>query len=271
MANECATTKAAKVKVDLQISSSTYVLFLNSLNYSGKASPEVTRKPQASYHHKKAKAYIIMMISTNNTTMKRPIQPSQEMHAVPKNKKPRTEVTSPVSYLKSVFGTAALEKLSPKSFLKPDEEDIAAYDMEVVKAVRSCNVEKLKQMFAEGKNLNACNQFGESLLHMACRRGDLPIVSFMVREAKVRVDICDDFGRNPFHDTCWTSTPNLEVMDVLIEVADPFMMLSEDVRGSSPFDYARKEHFAKWVQYIESRRVSLQAKIKLGQPTTTTR
>jgi ankyrin repeat protein len=203
--------------------------------------------------------------------MKRPIQPSRGMHTGPKNKKPRTEVISPVSCLKSVFGKAALVKLSPKSFVKPDEEDIAAYDMEAVRAVRSCNVEKLKQMFAEGKNINACNQFGESLLHMACRRGDLQMVSFMVREAKVRVDIRDDFGRNPFHDACWTSTPNLDVMDVLIEVADPFMMLSEDVRGSSPFDYARREHFAKWVKYIESRMVTLQAKIKLAQPATTTR
>jgi ankyrin repeat protein len=180
----------------------------------------------------------------------------------PPNKKQRSDELSPVAYLRLLFGSAwCCLNSAPKSFLKPKEEDIAAYDLEVVRAIRGHDLTRLRQLYAEGRNLNACNQFGESLLHMACRRGELEIVSFMIREAKVRVDISDDFGRNPFHDACWTPTPNFEVMDVLIEVADPIMLISEDVRGSTPFDYARREHYKKWVKYLEEKKDTLQIKI----------
>ena len=52
--------------------------------------------------------------------------------------------------------------------------------------------------------------------------------------------------------------------DVLIEAADPCMMITEDVRGSSPFDYARREHYGKWVSYLNERKGMLQQKIKLA-------
>jgi ankyrin repeat protein len=203
-------------------------------------------------------AEMIPRITTTMTTplpISAPSSPGNHHH-----KKHKSDELSPVAYLRMLFGSACLNS-APKSFLKPKEEEIAAYDLETVRAIRSHDVTRLRQLYAEGRNLNACNQFGESLLHMACRRGDLEIVSFMIREAKVRVDISDDFGRNPFHDACWTSTPNFEVMDVLIEVADPVMLISEDVRGSTPFDYARREHYKKWVKYLEERKDILEIKI----------
>jgi ankyrin repeat protein len=172
----------------------------------------------------------------------------------PKRKKQRPDVVSPTAYIQTLFGTAGCVISDPKTFSKPKEEDIEAYDLEAVRAIRSRDLEKLRQLYTNGKNLNACNQFGESLLHMACRRGDLAIVKFMIREANVRVESRDDFGRNPFHDACWTSSPNFDVMDVLISAADPLMILAADVRGSTPFDYARKEHYGPWVGYLESRK-----------------
>lgn len=154
--------------------------------------------------------------------------------------------------------------LSTNGFQKPREEDIAAYDLEAVRAIRAKDIDKLRELHTNGKSLNACNQFGESLLHMACRRGDTSIVKFMIEDAKARVDIRDDFGRNPFHDACWTSTPNYGVMDVLIDAAEPWMLLSEDVRGNTPFDYARREHYAKWVIYLENKKELLQKKTRLA-------
>jgi ankyrin repeat protein len=189
----------------------------------------------------------------------------RKVQSNPKQKKPRIEEVSPKAYLRSLFGAAEFVGTGPKSFLKPKEEDTEAYDLELVRAVRSQDIKKLRELFSEGKSMNACNQFGESLLHMACRRGDLEIVQFMIREAKVRVDIHDDFGRNPFHDACWTSKPNFDVMDVLIEAADPFMIITEDVRGSSPFDYARRENYGKWLKYLDEKKEVIQRKIKLVQ------
>ena len=101
--------------------------------------------------------------------------------------------------------------------------------------------------------MDACNQFGESVLHMACRRGYASIVDFLLREVKARSDRCDDFGRNPFHDALWTSTPNFEVVDLLIDFADPALLLSEDVRGNHPFAYARSDHSERWIEFLEKR------------------
>jgi hypothetical protein len=175
---------------------------------------------------------------------------------------------SPASFLRSLFNQESDNSVmkpatpAPKVFTKPSAEDMAAYDLEVVKTVRSKNLEKLRVLYQDGKSLNACNQFGESLLHMACRRGDLPIVTFLIREAKVRIDIRDDFGRNPFHDACWTPVPNHDVMDVLMEAAEPGMLVAEDVRGSTPFDYARRDHHAIWIEFLESRKKVLIQKIR---------
>ena len=105
--------------------------------------------------------------------------------------------------------------------------------------------------------MDACNQFGESVLHMACRRGYSKIVDFLLREVQVRTDRCDDFGRNPFHDALWTPTPNFDVVDLLIDYADPTLMLSEDVRGNTPFAYARCDHNNQWISFLEKRREML--------------
>ena len=157
----------------------------------------------------------------------------------------------------SSSSTAATKK-KPLAFEKPPEADIAAYDIESVRAVRSSNVERLRELWANGKSLDACNPFGESLLHMACRRGDLKLVKFMVTEVKVRTDRCDDFGRNPFHDALWTSTPQLDLVDLLMDHMDPALLLAEDVRGNGPFSYARKEHDAQWIAFLEERKDKLQ-------------
>jgi ankyrin repeat protein len=145
-------------------------------------------------------------------------------------------------------------------FQTPNQTDMEAYDMESVRAIRAGDVDRLRDLYRGGKSLDACNAFGESLLHMACRRGDVRLVRFLVEEIKVRTDRCDDFGRNPLHDAMWTSTPNIEVMDVLIDHVDPSMLLAKDVRGNTPFAYARREHESKWIEFLEQRREKLREK-----------
>jgi ankyrin repeat protein len=153
-------------------------------------------------------------------------------------------------------------QLKTLTFQKPSEEDVTAYDLETVKAIRANNLDQLRQLWCNGKSMNACNQFGESVLHMACRRGYDKIVEFLLLEVKVRTDRCDDFGRNPFHDALWTSVPNFNVVDLLIDYADPALLLSEDVRGNTPFAYARSDHSEQWIKFLEERREKLIKRIK---------
>jgi len=167
-----------------------------------------------------------------------------------------------------------------KFFAKPGQETIDAYDTKVVDAVRAGNVPELRIMLQQDADtkeaatadqscktnrFNACNRFGESIIHMACRRGNEEVVRFLVEEAKVNLFVRDDFGRTPFHDTCWTSTPNYAVMDILLkrvcqleESPDDtesliFLLVTEDVRGHTPFHYSRRESWTGWVDFLQQR------------------
>ena len=207
-------------------------------------------------------------MKTNRKHKRQQPQQSQSSHQAAAAQ--GTSTISPVQLLRQIFVQA--QTTSPpqqqqqheqkRVFCKPSEENIQSYDLEAVRAIRSKNLPRLQELHQGGKNLNACNQFGESLLHMACRRGDLEILKYMIHEAHVVVDIADDFGRNPLHDAAWTPSPNFDVMDLLMEVADPCMFLAADVRGSTPFDYARKEHWASWIQFLESRKDKIAQRIR---------
>lgn len=177
----------------------------------------------------------------------------------------------PVNYLKSLYAVTttgveyANQKFGPSQFEKPRVEDIDAYDNEVIQAVRASDVIKLRFLAESGKSLNAMNRFGESIFHMACRRGDFKVVRYLVEEANVRMDCRDDYGRLPLHDALWTSQPNFDVLDILIRHCPPNLLLAEDVRGHTPFDYARSEHLQKWTSFLQERRQLLELRIALFQ------
>jgi hypothetical protein len=134
-------------------------------------------------------------------------------------------------------------------FPQVTEEQIAAYDIALVVACRSDDLETLRSLHAGGKSMNACNRFGESLLHIACRRGFVDMVQFLLDTCGLSVRILDDCGRTPLHDACWNPTPQLEICKWLIE-RDPSLLLVKDKRGSTPFQYARPEDWPTWRQFL---------------------
>ena len=174
---------------------------------------------------------------------------------------------SPVVFLKDIFArnqfgqTLLGDPAMYPAFARPTQEATDAYDLNVVQAIRHNDIERLRTMLREGKSFNACNRFGESLIHMVCRRGNIKIATFLIKEACVDVDVRDDFGRSPMHDACWTSKPNVAIMDLLIDSVSPEMLFAEDVRGHTPFDYARKEHYEEWYQYLSRKEDDLQRRI----------
>ena len=181
--------------------------------------------------------------------------------------KPPPAPQSPVDFLKALFsrnehGSCLLANLNDNmTFARPSKEATDAYDLTAVQAIRYNDMDKLREMLREGKSFNACNRFGESLIHMVCRRGNIEIARFLIKEACVDVNVKDDFGRTPMHDACWTSKPNVAIMDLLLDHVSPEMLLAEDVRGHTPFNYARKEHYEEWTQYLRGKEEDLQRRI----------
>lgn len=167
---------------------------------------------------------------------------------------------SPADYLQQALKEVSVNDESDieVDFVKPTQSMIDAYKMETIQACRAQDLSKLRQLFEKGEVLNCCNRFGESLVHMACRRGDLDTVKFLLLEAEASLYIRDDYGRTPLHDACWTSTPRFDLIDFLIEQAPEFLFV-KDVRGHTPLNYVRREHWSQWIKFLTERKHKLHA------------
>ena len=129
-----------------------------------------------------------------------------------------------------------------------------AYKAEVLEAMRKGDLTKLKEL-DESKtlNVNACNRWGDSLLHMACRRSQTEIVEFLLSKG-ANAHIRDDYHRTPLHDAAWTIEPNFELVDLLLKHGATYQVLMQDVRGFTPFDYVRQEHWGQWLRFLWERK-----------------
>lgn len=146
-----------------------------------------------------------------------------------------------------------MQPLHATEFLNPTPEQIAAYNNDAIAAVRSSDLSALRQLHADGQTLRCCNRFGESLLHVACRRSNSEVVSFLLHEANVSPRIKDDYGRTPLHDACWRGNPEYDIVELLLKV-EPRLAFVPDVRGHKPFQYARKEHWGGWKDFLNEKR-----------------
>lgn len=138
-------------------------------------------------------------------------------------------------------------------FEEPTEAQINAYDATVVTAVRDEDLDTLRNVHGSGRTLQCCNRFGESLTHMACRRGFVDVAKFLLEEVNVSTRVKDDYGRTVLHDACWSSQPRFELVELLIK-RDPDLLLISDARGFVPFKYVRREHWGQWIEFLSERK-----------------
>lgn len=165
----------------------------------------------------------------------------------------------PSDYVRSAFkangaNIDAVKKKAETLFIKPTQEMIDGYKPEILAAVRKNDLQRVIFLHKSGVlTNNCCNKFGESLLHLACRRGYTSIVRYLLQEVKISLNIRDDYYRTPLHDACWTAEPQYELVDLLVRLA-PHQLLMADIRGFTPFDYVREEHQGKWLRFLWERR-----------------
>lgn len=121
-----------------------------------------------------------------------------------------------------------------------------SYSSDIITAVRGSDLDFLRKNYADlNRNMNACNRFGESILHTACRKSQVKVVNFLLHEAKVNVRVRDDFGRTPCHDAAWQGTPSMKLIEMVI-IECPDLLVVQDKRGFTPLQYVRKPHRKAW-------------------------
>ena len=137
-------------------------------------------------------------------------------------------------------------------FQAPTPEEIAAYDHEAIAAIRNQDMATLKKFHSESRPLKCSNKFGESLLHMACRKGMLEVTTFLTQEAQVPFQVSDDYGRSPLHDACWAHTTNFELVDLILKDC-PDLLYIRDKRGNTPLSYLKQAKWAAWSTYLSGK------------------
>jgi hypothetical protein len=173
----------------------------------------------------------------------------------------------PSDYAKSVFksnghNVKRIQTSYEKNRLQtPTLKMVQSYLPRILNIVRCGDLKGLEQAYNDGVTIQCCNRFGESLLHLACRRSHTNIVRFLLehsqKELPNMLHLRDDYQRTPLHDACWTAEPNFELVDLLLRYA-PEQIVMEDVRGNTPFDYVRPADYGMWLKFIWERKSLLQ-------------
>lgn len=136
----------------------------------------------------------------------------------------------------------------------PEPDQVSAYDKAILSAVLDEDEGALERMRVAGRRMDACNRFGDSVLHMACRRGRAVALRFLLRATGAGgVMLSDDFGRTVMHDACWTATPRFDVASAVLD-ADTRLLRTLDSRGSSPLQYVPRDQWPLWCAFFESRK-----------------
>lgn len=147
------------------------------------------------------------------------------------------------------YSTSNFCSLDGGYYCKPTALQKASYGMKVIQAVRTSDVELLQAILDCGLSPNPCNQFGESVVHMVCRRGDIKLLKVMVN-AGCSLQVTDDFGRTPLHDACWTAEPFFDCVELILN-HDARLLHIVDCRGSSPLSYVKREHWKEWIEFFK--------------------
>jgi ankyrin repeat protein len=165
-------------------------------------------------------------------------------------------VVSPQSFLEKMmqargYSTASFRSVDGGYYCKPTSLQVASYGVKIIQAIRTSDGDLLKRMLDCSISPNACNAFGESAVHMVCRRGHHKLLKILV-DAGCSLQVADDFGRTPLHDACWTVEPSFDCVELILN-ADSRLLNIVDCRGSPPLSYIRREHWKQWIEFLESK------------------
>ena len=187
---------------------------------------------------------------------------------------PTPVINKPSDYWKSlldewnvpVLDTVGIEQDESRDsvdFMETTSERVEAYQsIELLTAVRRRDIPTLKRIASEKKSeggtMNACNRFGESILHLACRKGSLDVVELLVgSNCDCSLLVRDDYGRTVLHDACWTVNPPWELIKLILKKA-PVLWRVSDIRGHLAIQYVPKTAWPQWSAFLSKNKALLQ-------------
>jgi ankyrin repeat protein len=155
-------------------------------------------------------------------------------------------------------------------YREPTPLQIASYDVHVLKMivlqVHYGNGKGLHHALSCGISPDACNKYGESLVHRVCKAGNKKLLQVFL-EHGASVQFANDYGRTPLHEVCSATKPCFINFEQVLR-QDPHLIFLTDVLGATPLSYIRKEHYDSWIRCLDDildvywpiRRISMQGR-----------
>jgi ankyrin repeat protein len=140
-----------------------------------------------------------------------------------------------------------IRTLDTAYYHKPTPLQLASYEHHLVSLIKSKNVTEFKKLVTCGISPNACNAFGESIVHMVCRRNDEEMLNILL-QAGADLQVSDDYGRTPLHDAFWAGEPATDIVHTILS-RDPHMLFLADARGTLPTGYIKRDHYETWNEF----------------------
>jgi hypothetical protein len=133
----------------------------------------------------------------------------------------------------------------------PTKLQLVSYDVHILKMIiRDKDEHRMRQILTCGISPNACNKYGESLLHKVCKSGlDKLLQVFLNCGADIQIS--DGAGRTPMHDACHGSKPSFKTFELLLK-RDPNLIRMMDCSGVLPLAHVRKEQYGAWNAFLAS-------------------
>jgi hypothetical protein len=167
--------------------------------------------------------------------------------------------SSPQQYLEDAlnergYSTERFKALDTGYYREPTPLQIASYDVHVLKMivlhVHYGSSKGLHDVLSCGISPDACNKYGESLVHRVCKAGNKKLLQVFVDHG-ASVQFANDYGRTPLHEACSATKPCFIIFEQVLK-RDPHLIFLTDVRGATPFSYIRKEHYDPWIRRLEA-------------------
>jgi hypothetical protein len=133
----------------------------------------------------------------------------------------------------------------------PTKLQLVSYDVHILKMIiRDKDEHRVREILTCGISPNACNKYGESLLHKACKTGQDKILQVFL-DCGADIQVSDCAGRTPMHDACHGSKPSFKTFELLLK-QDPNLIRMMDGSRALPLELVRKEQYGAWNAFLAS-------------------
>jgi hypothetical protein len=134
----------------------------------------------------------------------------------------------------------------------------ASYGGYLLDIVSNRDGKALDSLLSYGISQNPSTEYGDSLVHLLCRRGDARLLDIVLDSNKRSycrrspLQVANYMGRTPLHETCCAPRTSFVIVDKILK-DDPRLLFMADIHGNLPLDYVCKEQWAESIEYINAK------------------